>query len=243
VRLPFVRILTIIAVMLVVGHTAGAADAPAIGEPPAISQSDALTLNLWLGRAEQGGADAQFTVGYMYATGQGAQLDYAEAAKWFRRAAEQDHARAQLSMGMLYDNGWGVARDRMEAFRWYLLAAEKGEPQAQTNLGAFYIEGLVGEPNPTEAVKWFRRAAVQGSPRAMISLGSIYGEGLGVMQDYPRALMWMYFAMQTSAATGTPNGALQQAVDRLIQKMSLQQLEEAARLGELCKTSKYTMCE
>jgi hypothetical protein len=146
-------------------------------------------------------------------------------------------------MGMLYDNGWGVTRDRMEACRWYLLAAEKGEPQAQTNLGAFYIEGLVGEPNPGEAVKWFRRAAVQGSPRAMISLGSIYGEGLGVTQDYPRALMWMFFGLQTFTANGMPNIELQRAVDRLIQKMTLQQLDEAARLGELCEQSKYTMCD
>ena len=229
--------------LLVVGHAANAADTPTIGEPPAISPSDTLTLNLWLGRAEQGAAEAQFTVGYMYATGKGAQLDYNEAAKWFRLAAEQNHARAQLSIGMLYDNGWGVVRDRMEAFRWYLLAAEKGEPQAQTNLGAFYIEGLVGEPNPSEAIRWFRRAAVQGSPRAMISLGSIYAEGLGVMRDHPRALMWMFFALQTFNANGTPNAQLQLAVDRLIQGMSLQQLDEAARLGELCEQSKYTMCE
>jgi TPR repeat protein len=242
VRFVFVRALTIVALVFVAGNAAGAA--PASGESPAaVSPGDALTLNLWLGRAEQGAAEAQFTVGYMYATGKGAQLDYTEAAKWFRLAAAQDHARAQLSMGMLYDNGWGVARDRMEAFRWYLLAAEKGEPQAQTNIGAFYIEGLVGEPNPAEAVKWFRRAAVQGAPRAMISLGSIYGEGLGVTQDYPRALMWMFFGLQTFNANGMPNSNLQQAVDRLIQKMTLQQLDEAARIGELCEQSKYTMCD
>jgi TPR repeat protein len=227
---------------LVAGYAAGAA--PAGGESPdAVSPNEALTLNLWLGRAEQGAADAQFTVGYMYATGKGAQLDYTEAEKWFRLAAAQDHTRAQWAMGLLYDNGWGVARDRMEAFRWYLLAAEKGEPQAQTNVGAFYIEGLVVEQNAPEALKWFRRAAVQGGTRAMISLGQIYGEGLGVPQDRPRALMWMYFAAQTFTANGVPNSELQQSVDRLIQRMTLQQLEEAARIGELCEGSNYTMCE
>lgn len=242
-RLPFIRTLTVVVLVLFASHGAFAA-APAVGEPPAaVSQDDALTLSLWLRRAEQGGAEAQFTVGTMYATGKGVPLDYVEAEKWFRRAAAQDHPRALWAMGSLYDNGWGVARDRVEAFRWYRLAAEKGEPQAQTNLGAFYIEGVVVEPNAPEAVAWFKRAAVQGSVRAMISLANIYGEALGVPQDYPRALMWFYLAAQIFAANGMPNSAVQQQVDALVRKMTLPELEEAVRIEELCKSSNYTMCD
>jgi len=228
--------------MLNAGYEADAAPDP-LEPPAAVSPNEALTLNLWLGRAEQGVAEAQYTVGYMYATGKGAERNYIEAEKWLRLAAAQDHAQAQWAMGLLYDNGWGVERDRVEAFRWYLLAAEKGEPQAKTNVGAFYIEGLVVERNAPEAIKWFRRAAVQGGTRAMISLGQIYGEGLGVPQDRARALMWIYFASQTFTASGMPNSDLQRSVDYLIQRMTLQQLEEAARIGELCERSNYTMCE
>jgi TPR repeat protein len=218
--------------------------APAPVEPPAAASGDALTLSLWLRRAEQGGAEAQFTVGYMYATGKGAALDYVEAQKWFRLAGAQDHPRALWAMGMLYDNGWGVERDRMQAFDWYRQAAEKGEPLAQTNVGAFYIEGLVVERNPPEAIVWFRRAAVQGQVRAMISLANIYGRGFfGIAPDYPRALMWMYFAAQYLSANGSPNHAVQQQVDELIAKMSLVELEEAAQLEERCKASNYTMCD
>jgi len=243
VRSLFIRCLTIAAMVLLAGGRALLA-APAPGEPPAVVvPSDALTLSLWLGRAEQGGAEAQYTVGTMYATGKGTQLDYIEAQKWFRLAAAQDHPRALWSMGLLYDNGWGVERNRVEAFRWYRLAAEKGEPQAQTNVGAFYIEGLVIGQDVPEAIVWFRRAALQGQVRAMISLAKIYGEGLGVAQDRPRALMWMFIAAQTFAANCMPNSDLQLQADQLARRMTFRELEEAARLGELCESSRYTMCE
>ena len=39
--------------------------------------------------AEQGDAEAQYSLGYRYATGVGVSQDYAEAARWLRLAAEQ----------------------------------------------------------------------------------------------------------------------------------------------------------
>ncbi len=45
--------------------------------------------------AEQGDADAQYFVGAMYENGRGVRQNYAEAAKWYRRAARQSHAEAK----------------------------------------------------------------------------------------------------------------------------------------------------
>ena len=39
--------------------------------------------------AEQGDADAQFLLGFMYAYGKGVAQDFAKAVKWYRKAAEQ----------------------------------------------------------------------------------------------------------------------------------------------------------
>ncbi|MGA3098963.1 MAG: hypothetical protein ABSF25_21105 [Bryobacteraceae bacterium] len=52
--------------------------------------------------AEQGDAEAQDTLAYAYYRGQGVPQDYAEAAKWYRKAAEQGEAVAQHSLGTLY---------------------------------------------------------------------------------------------------------------------------------------------
>jgi len=37
--------------------------------------------------------------------------DYAEAVKWFRKAAEQNNAAAQDNLGQCYTAGEGVAQD------------------------------------------------------------------------------------------------------------------------------------
>ena len=132
--------------------------------PPTTAQSETLTLQLWLRRAEQGAADAQYTVGHMYATGAGAPQDYIEASKWFRLAAAQGHATALWAVGLIYDNGWGVPEDQAEALRWYLLAAEKGEAQAQTNLGYFYAEGLVVEKTSKTPSSGIASPHVRGCP-------------------------------------------------------------------------------
>ncbi len=44
--------------------------------------------------AEQGDADAQNRVGWMYSKGKGVPQDYAEALKWLRLAAEQGWGRS-----------------------------------------------------------------------------------------------------------------------------------------------------
>jgi uncharacterized protein len=40
---------------------------------------------------------------------------YAEAAKWYRKAAEQECTLALNDLGVMYENGQGVAVDYVEA--------------------------------------------------------------------------------------------------------------------------------
>jgi TPR repeat protein len=61
----------------------------------------------------------------MYANGRGVKRNYAEALKWWRRAAEQGYASAQFSLGLMYEKGDGVAQDFVEAHKWYLIAASR----------------------------------------------------------------------------------------------------------------------
>ena len=51
--------------------------------------------------AERGNASAQYNLGVMYAKGQGVRQDYAEAVRWYRRAAEQGDVQAQSNLGVL----------------------------------------------------------------------------------------------------------------------------------------------
>ncbi len=85
----------------------------------------ATALHEWRSLAEQGVADAQTTLGFMYDKGQGVPQDHAEAVKWYRKAAEQGMAKAQVLLGSMYKNGEGVPQDYAKAVGWWRKAAEQ----------------------------------------------------------------------------------------------------------------------
>jgi len=62
-------------------------------------QDYATALQLCRPLAEHDDARAQLSLGGMYYNGQDVQQDYAEAAKWTRKAAEQGYAPAQADLG------------------------------------------------------------------------------------------------------------------------------------------------
>ena len=75
------------------------------------------------------------SLGNDYYYGQnGKPQDYAEAVKWYRKAAEQGYARAQYNLGVCYGNGKGVPKNRAEAVKWFRKAAEQGHERAKENL-------------------------------------------------------------------------------------------------------------
>jgi uncharacterized protein len=78
--------------------------------------------------AEQGYRLAEYTLGLMYAQGQGVPQDYKQAVKWFGRAAVQGVPQAQFELGMLYAKGLGVPQDFVMAHTWVNLAAASAEP-------------------------------------------------------------------------------------------------------------------
>jgi TPR repeat protein len=70
----------------------------------------------------------------MYADGYGAPKNYAEACKWYLKAAEQGYARAQSNLGIMYADGAGVPRDYVQAYMWVNLAAAQGYTPAKDRL-------------------------------------------------------------------------------------------------------------
>jgi TPR repeat protein len=105
---------------------------------PVFAQSDFESTKA---RAEAGDAQAQWSLGEMYDTGEGVVQDDVEAAKWHRLAAEQGNANSQFILGATYKDGEGVAQNYQEAVKWYRLAAEQGDALAQFFLGAMYGDG------------------------------------------------------------------------------------------------------
>lgn len=95
--------------------------------------------------------------------------DYAEAAKWYRKAAERGHAGAQCCLGKCYNRIWSSI-DYVEAVKWYRKAAEQGYAEAQYELGICYWHGFGVDIDFGEAAKWYRKAAEQGNSNAQYKL-------------------------------------------------------------------------
>lgn len=108
--------------------------------------------------AEKGNADAQFTLGTIYAGAEyrtekpyfmgestmfGDKINYSHAAYWYNKAAEQGHLKAMYNLGNAYRKGTGVEQNFLKATQLISKAAEQGENRAQLAFGDMYREGEV----------------------------------------------------------------------------------------------------
>ena len=82
--------------------------------------------------AEEGNAEAQFSLGAMFQNGQGVPQNYMEAVKWYQKSAMGNHPDGQYLLGLALKEGSGAPRDRIEAFKWLQLAAEADEKYVES---------------------------------------------------------------------------------------------------------------
>lgn len=152
--------------------------------------------------AEKGSANAQFTLGCIYA---GARYDYKNAewgsttmlntdidneraAYWYNQAAKQGHNTAMVNLSCAYLNGNGVKKDLVKATELIKVAAEKGNALAQLNFGDMYRDGDVcfkvegdsadflikAKPNVKLAKEWWTKALKNGNEKAKERLERLY---------------------------------------------------------------------
>jgi hypothetical protein len=90
--------------------------------------SGTLSLQRWMIPAEQGDAEAQYYVARIHANGMdNVTINYAEAARWYEKAADQGFNEARQELGYLYERGLGVAKDPLKALNLQRAASGLGE--------------------------------------------------------------------------------------------------------------------
>ena len=63
-----------------------------------VPKNDAEAVRWYRMAAEQGDADAQLNLGYMYGTGEGIPKDYVQAYAWYNIAAAQGNKKAKENL-------------------------------------------------------------------------------------------------------------------------------------------------
>ena len=128
--------------------------------------------------AEQGHAEAQNSLGWMYANGIGVKRNDSIAVNWYRKSAEQGNADAQNHLGWMFGNGSGVDQDYAEAMRWYRKAAREGLAEAEYNIGWLYEDGNGVKQDYEKAIKWYNKAKDDGYEGAKFRIERLRNKGL-----------------------------------------------------------------
>jgi TPR repeat protein len=139
---------------------------------------------------------AQHNLGVQYHEELGVAKDYAEAIKWYRKAADQNNIAAQTHLGMCYSAGEGVKEDPTEAVSWFRKAADQAYAPAQSLLGLAYYWGRGVAKDNVEGYAWLSLSAPTYAPAARDHdvlagmMGSVcQGAGHGTGQDQRRGLL------------------------------------------------------
>ena len=196
------------------------------------------TLVILTGLIGSGGAvwaDAQSDAGKGWEAYQAG--NYAEALKWYRKAAEQGHALAQSNLGYMYEKGEGVTQDYTEAVKWSRKAAKQGNANAQVTLGWMHAYGKGVTQDYAEAMKWYRKSAEQGNAKAHNNLGLMYDNGEGVTQDTVTAHMWFNIAAAKGNAQALKNRNIAAG------QLSSADIVKAEERAKLCTAWGYKGCD
>ena len=97
---------------------------------------------------------AQFLLGKKYQEGAGVRQDFAEAAKWYEKAAEQKEPESLYALALMHRQGQGVEKDENECILLLVEAANQGHHKAQFLLAPLY-KGVL-------AYMWLDLAAASG---------------------------------------------------------------------------------
>lgn len=180
----------------------------------AYNKGDFVTaFNEWKPLAEDGDANLQFAIGWLYANGKGIDRDYKEAVYWYQLAAKQGDERAQTSLALMYQEGEGVSIDKNKSYDFFQMAIKQGNNIAKYNAANLIINGDILEKSGKLALKLLEEARISGEiPRGMAenSIGWIYLKGIGgVKKDYQKSLYWGIEGGKKGATNAYSNVALQ----------------------------------
>jgi len=172
-------------------------------------------------RAQEGVAEAQVTLGMLYANGYKVEQDFSKARSWWDKAAAQGNSDALYYTGLTYAKGSGVEKNMLRAKEWWEKAAEKNNIQALFNLAMLYVYGTDVKGSYVEAGRYFEQAARRGHTQSQFNLGVLFERGMGRMKSVETGYAWVRIA----ADAGNPTAL--EYIKGMVGKMNADQIKVA----------------
>ncbi len=141
--------------------------------------------------ADQGYADAQFNLGWLYENGLGVGKDNDRAKVWYQKAADQGNLGAQSGLQRLQSQQNPSERTASSSPSPITTPQEQGLTPAEENeRGDRYFYGRGVDQDYVKAMEWYRKAADQGLADGQYNVGVLYENGWGVTKDIDQAKVW-----------------------------------------------------
>jgi len=148
-----------------------------------------------------GSPEACRDLGYMYANGDGVEIDLRRAVALFSEACNAGYANGCTALAHRYEVGDGVGKDEHRALALYSKACSAGDSVGCNSLGIKYQDGVGVRKDLSQAAAYFSKACDAGESSACAVLGDMYEKGEGVQMDSSRA--GTYFVRACDAGEGT----------------------------------------
>lgn len=183
--------------------------------------------------AEGADAKAKFALAEMYSDGKGTAQNFAEALRWYRRAADAAYPEAETAMGLIgLIKAVGLARDDEAAVRFGSDESKKNELMSML-VSAVEKRQIKDAGALKDAAQWLQKSAEHGEVVGQFLLGMMTMVGIGIEQDTAEAAKWMRLAATKNAEAQFIMGMLYLHGKGVEQNSAegVQRLREAAQKG------------
>jgi len=208
--------------------------------------------------AEQGAAEAQNNLGFLFQNGFGVRRNYNTAIQWYQRAADQGLAEAEHNLGVLNYRGHGVAQSYSVARRWFNRAAKKGLNDSHYMIGLMFYKGEGTVASLERASQHFSIAAKSGDANSQYMLAHMILTGDAENPYKPKSKDSSPFdfsifeseslnaiiASLSLALLASQNGQelAVQLVDFAKSQLEPEEIAVSEELAEVCISSDYKNC-
>ncbi|RIB26924.1 kinase-like domain-containing protein [Gigaspora rosea] len=122
----------------------------------------------------------KISLGLLYSTGKGVDMDKCMTFKLFLESAEMGSSIGQYYVGSCYlCSDYGIERDEKKSFEWFLKSAVNGNSEAQNQVAKCYINGTGTDIDKEKAFESYSKSAEYGNIDAIFELANCYINGIG----------------------------------------------------------------
>lgn len=160
--------------------------------------SNKIEINELIIKAENGNAELQYQLGEKYKIGDGTEINYGQAMKWYHLSAKQGLAKAQFQLGLSYQYGF-ESNPTYPISLFSKSDVYTSDYEVDSNIFSYGQKRGV-QDNFEQAIYWYQLASDQGFAEAQYKLGLFYNYQVMFQRSHTKAVKYIQLAAEQGLA-------------------------------------------